>query len=153
MKKMILILLAFFLLTFQSCTTDETEKEIEYQLSSTFLSTDKIRYNVEGGGDMDFIVENNPDSLSITVLRFQFQNRNDSLMLSKLEIDSLDLLTIEAMFQGTIDIGGIIYKNELLTGSWTYLYIENNNDWLRVANETIIRELSSIYQLVYGKIN
>ena len=139
MKKMILILLAFFLLTFQSCTTDETEKEIEYQLSSTFLSTDKIRYNVEGGGDMDFIVENNPDSLSITVLRFQFQNRNDSLMLSKLEIDSLDLLTIEAMFQGTIDIGGIIYKNELLTGSWTYLYIENNNDWLRVANETIIR--------------
>ena len=153
MKKMILILSTFFLITFPSCTTNETEKEIEYQLSSTFLSTDKIRYNVEGGGDMDFIVENNPDSLSITVLRFQFQNRNDSLMLSKLEIDSLDLLTIEAMFQGTIDIGGIIYKNELLTGSWTYLYIENNNDWLRVANETIIRELSSIYQLVYGKIN
>ena len=153
MKNTIVFLSVIFIISYQSCTSDETEKEIEHQLPPTFQSTDKIRYNVEGGGDIDFIVENNPDSLSITISRFQFQNRNDSLMFSKPEIDSLDLFTIEAIFQGTIDIGGTIYKNELLTGSWTYLYIDYNENWLRVANETIIDELSSFYQLVYDKIN
>jgi len=128
-------------------------KEIEYQLPSTLQTTNKIRYTVEGGGDIDFIVENNPDSISILVLSYQFQSRDDSLMVSKLEIDSLDLAALEAMFEGTTDIGGIIYQNDMLTGTWTYVYIEYNNDWLRVANETIIHELSFLYNLVCEKIN
>ena len=153
MKIIIIILSAFFFIFYQSCTNDTSEKEIEYQLPSTFQSTNKIRYNVEGGGEIDFIVENNLDSISIIVLSYQFQSRNDSLMMSKLEIDSLDIVILEAMFQGTIDIGGIIYQNDLLIGTWTYLYIEYSNDWLRVANEAIINELSSFYHLVYEKID
>ena len=143
----------FLLICFHSCINNESEKDIEYQLPSTFQSTDKIRYSVEGGGDINFIIENNPDSLSITILRYQFQNRNDSLKISRPDVDSLDLVIIDAMFQGTIDIGGVIYKNELLTGSWTYLYIDYNHNWLRVANEAIIGELSSFNRLVYQKIN
>lgn len=153
MKKTIIILSAFFFICYQSCTIDPSEYEIEYQLPPTFQSTNKIRYNVEGGGDIDFIVENNLDSISFIVLRFQFQDRNDSFMMSKLDVDRLDLEILEAMFNGTIDIGGIIYRNDLLTGTWTYLYIEYNDNWLRVANETIIYELHSMYNLVCGKIN
>ena len=155
LKRMIVIILlfAFIFIFYQSCTNDTTENEIEYQLPLTFQSTNKIRYNVEGGGEIDFIVENNLDSISIIVSSYQFQYRNDSFMMSKLDIDSLDLVILEAMFQGTIDIGGIIYQNDLLTGTWTYLYIEYNNDWLRVANETIIYELSSLYHLVCEKID
>ena len=73
--------------------------------------------------------------------------------MSKLEIDSLDIAALESLFQGTVDIGGIIYQNDSPTGTWTYLYIEYNNDWLRVANETVIHELSSLYFLVCEKIN
>ena len=108
---------------------------------------------MEGGGEIDFIVGNGPDSISIIVLSFQFQSRYDSLMMSKPEIDSLDLVILEAMFRGAIDIGGIIYKNDLLTGSWTYLYIEYNHDWLRVANQAIINELHSLYYLVCEKVD
>jgi len=136
-----------------SCIYFESEKDIEYQLLPTFQSTDKIRYNVEGGGNIDFIIENNPDSLFIAISRYQHQNRNDSLKIIKLDVDSLDLVIIDAMFQGTIDIGGIIYKNDLLVGSWTYLYIDINNNWLRVANEDIIGELSSFNQLVNQRMN
>jgi hypothetical protein len=57
------------------------------------------------------------------------------------------------MFTGTIDIGGTIYRNDLSTGSWTYLYVDLNNEWLRVANENIIGELSSFYNLVYSKLS
>ena len=153
MKKTIIILSAFFFIYHQSCTNDPPEKEIEYQLPSTFQSTNKIRYDVEGGGDINFIVEDNQDSISIIVLSFQFQNRNDSLMISKLDVDSLDLEILEAMFNGTIDIGGIIYRNDLLTGTWTYLYIEYQKNWLRVANENIIDELNSLYNLICDKLN
>jgi len=153
MKKKIIFLSVFFLIFYQSCTNDSPEKEIEFQLPPTFQSTNKIRYNVEGGGEIDFVVENNLDSISIIVLSYQFQSRNDSLMISKPDIDSLDLVMLEGMFQGTIDIGGVIYQNDLLTGTWTYLYIEYNNDWLRVANETIIYELYSLYHLVCEKID
>jgi len=153
MKKTIILLSAFFFIYYQSCTNDTSEKEIEYRLPPTFQTTNTIRYNVEGGGEIDFVVENNLDSISIIVSNYQFQSRNDSLMVSKQDIDSLDLEILEAMFHGTIDIGGIIYQNDLLTGTWTYLYIEYNNDWLRVANETIIYELSSLYHLVCEKID
>ena len=153
MKKTIILLSAFFFIYYQSCTNDTSEKEIEYQLPPTLQSTNKIRYNVEGGGEIDFIVENNLDSISVIVSSYQFQSRNDSFMMSKLDIDSLDLVILEAMFQGTVNIGGIIYQNDLLTGTWTFLYIEYNYDWLRVANKTIIDELSSLYHLVCEKID
>ena len=153
MKKTILILSAFFLICYQSCTINRSGQEIEYQLPSTFQPTNIIRYNVEGGGEIDFIIENNLDSISIIVSSYQFQSRNDSLMVYKQDMDSLDQVILGAMFQGSIDIGGIIYQNDLPTGTWTYLYIEYNNDWLRVANETIIIELTSLYHLVCEKIN
>jgi hypothetical protein len=121
MKITIIILFASFLIYCQSCTTDSSEKEIEYQLPTTFQSTNKIRYHVEGGGEIDFIIENNIDSISVIVLSYNFESRNDSLMVCKPELDSLDLVTLEAMIHGTINIGGIIYQNELLTGTWTYL--------------------------------
>lgn len=153
MRITIILFSAFSFIYYQSCTNDTSEKQIEYQLPPTFQSTNKIRYNVEGGGEIDFIVENNLDSVSIIVSSYQFQSKNDSLMMSKRDIDSLDLVILEAMFQGTIDIGGIIYQNDLMTGTWTYLYIECNNDWLRAANGTIIDELKSLYNLVCSKIN
>jgi hypothetical protein len=153
MKNTIIFLSVLFFIYYQACTNDPSEKEIEYILPPTFEFTDKIRYTVEGGGDIDFIVENNPDSISIIVLRFQFHDRNDSLMISKLDIDSSDLVILEAVFRGTINIGGIIYRNDLLTGTWTYMYIEYNKNWLRVANEAIIDELKSLYNLVCSKIN
>jgi len=153
MKVLYTILTIIFFICIHSCNEFESKKDIEYQLSSTFQSTDNIRYNVEGGGNIDFIIENNPDSLSITISRYQHQNRNDSLKISKPDVDSLDLVIIDAMFKGTIDIGGVIYKNDLLVGSWTYLYIDNNQNWLRVANEDIIGELSSFNRLVNQKIN
>ena len=153
MKKIFLILSIFCFIYHSSCTNSTLDKEIEYQLPTTFQPTDKIRYNVEGGGQIDFFVENNLDSLYIFVLSYQFLPKNDSLTISKLDLDSLDLVTIEALFQGTINIGGIIYRNVLPTGTWTYLYINNNNTWLRVANETIINELFSFYHLVCENIN
>ncbi|MCJ7553576.1 MAG: hypothetical protein MUO34_06790 [Ignavibacteriaceae bacterium] len=125
MKNTIIFLSVLFFIYYQACTNDPSEKEIEYKLPPTFEFTDKIRYTVEGGGDINFIVENNPDSISIIVLRFQFQDRNDSLMISKLDIDSLDLVILEAVFKGTINIGGIIYRNDLPTGTWTYIYTLN----------------------------
>lgn len=157
MKKLILIFYAFFFLPHQSCTIyeseKEAEKEIEYQLPPTFQSTSKIRYNVVGGGDINFIIENNQDSISILVVRFQFQDRNETFVISKLDADSADIVMLEAMFIGSMDIGGIIYRNDLATGTWTYLYIERDDDWLRVANETIITELSSLYNFVCSKID
>ena len=152
MKKTIILLSLFSFICCQSCVNNTSEREIEYQLPSTFQSTNKIRYNVEGGGEIDFIVENNQDSLLITISSYQFQSREDSLRVSKLDIDSLDFIFLEEMFQGTIDIGGIIYRNDLLTGSWTYLYIEYQNNWLRVANEAIINEFSSFYYFVCRRI-
>jgi len=151
-KKILIIAYALFLVIYQSCSNDQSAKEIEYQLPPTYQSTGKIRYEVEGGGDINFIIKNKPDSILIFVLNYKFQSRNDSLMCPKSDIDSLDLVIIEAMFEGTIDIGGIIYKNDLLTGSWTYMYIEDNDGWLRTANETIINELSSLCQMVYVKL-
>jgi hypothetical protein len=148
MKKIIIIAYVLFLVIYQSCSNYQSAKEIEYQFPTTFQSTSKIRYTIEGGGDINFIIENKPDSISVVVSNYNFQSRNDSLMMHKQSIDSLDLVTIEALFAGTIDIGGVIYKNNLLTGSWTYVYIEYNEGWLRTANEMIINELSSFYQLV-----
>ena len=153
MKKTIILISAFFIIYCQSCTNDTTKEEIEYQLPPTFQSTNKIRYDIEGGGEIDFIVENIQDTFLIILFSYQFRSRNDSLMIDKADIDSLDVIVLEEMFQGTIDIGGIIYRNNLLTGSWTYLYIEYRNKWLRVANETIIKELSSLYYLVCEKID
>ena len=152
MKKTVILLSAFFVIYGQSCVNDTYKEEVEYQLPRTFQSTNKIRYNVEGGGEINFIVENNQDFFLITILSYQFQSRNDSLMVSKADIDSLDVIVLEKMFRGTIDLGGIIYRNDLLTGSWTYLYIEYRNNWLRVANQAIINELSSLYFLVCNRI-
>ena len=152
MKKTVILLSAFFVIYGQSCVNDTYKEEVEYQLPRTFQSTDKIRYNVEGGGEINFIVENNQDFFLIIILSYQFQSRNDSLMVSKADIDSLDVIVLEKMFRGTIDLGGIIYRNDLLTGSWTYLYIEYRNNWLRVANQAIINELSSLYFLVCDRI-
>ena len=152
MKKTVILLSAFFVIYGQSCVNDTYKEEVEYQLPRTFQSTNKIRYNVEGGGEINFIVENNQDFFLITILSYQFQSRNDSMLMSKVDIDSLDVIVLEKMFRGTIDLGGIIYRNDLLTGSWTYLYIEYRNNWLRVANQAIINELSSLYFLVCNRI-
>ncbi len=149
MKKTIIFLSVFFLFCVQSCTDDPPTKEIAYQLPPTFQPTHKIRYDVEGGGDLDFIVENDPDSILVIVSRFKFQARNDSIMIGKPDIDRSDLEMLEALFNGTTNIGGTIYRHDLLTGTWTYLYIEADDTWLRVANEAIIGELHSLYNLVY----
>ena len=137
----------------RACTDDTTEQEIAYLLPSTFQSTNQIRYIVEGGGDIDIIIENKQDSVSVRVLRFQFQTWDDSLMIGKTDIDSLDLVIINSIFKGTIDIGGVIYPKESPVGTWTFLYIFYDNNWLRIANETIIAELHSFYNLVYEKIS
>ena len=152
MKKTVILLSAFFVIYGQSCVNDTYKEEVEYQLPRTFQSTNKIRYNVEGGGEINFIVENDQDFFLIIILSYQFQSRNDSMLMSKVDIDSLDVIVLEKMFRGTIDLGGIIYRNDLLTGSWTYLYIEYRNNWLRVANQAIINELSSLYFLVCNRI-
>lgn len=109
MKNTIIIHWVFFFAFNRSCTDDSAETEIEYQLAPTFQPTNQIRYNVEGGGDVEFIVEDNPDSISISVLRFQFQPYENTLIISKTEIDNPDLVIIDAIFKGTIDIGGVIY--------------------------------------------
>ncbi len=150
MKKKFLILAAFCVIYLQACNDEKSVNEIEYQLPPTSQPTAKIRYTVEGGGQIDFIIENKADSLSVIVLSFQFKARNDTFVISKSEIDRSDREILESTFKGAIDIGGIIYRNELLTGTWTYLYIEYNDNWLRIANETIRAELRSLYVLVSG---
>jgi len=152
MKNKLIIFTAFFLIYFEACNDEKSRNEIEYQLPPTFQSTNKIRYTVEGGGEIDFIIENLPDSLTVIVLSFQFNARNDTLVIGKSEIDRSDREILASMFKGAIDIGGIIYRNELLTGTWTYLYIEYNDTWLRVANETIIVELRSLYNFVSARL-
>ena len=157
MKKLLVILPVFFFLPFLFCTYHESEteaeKEIEYQLPPTLQSTSKIRYHVEGGGNIDFVIENKSDSISILVLHYQFQDKYETFIISKQETDSADMVLLEAMFRGSMDIGGIIYKNDLATGSWTYMYIDDNSTWLRVANEIILNELSSLYFFVVGKMD
>ena len=130
---------------------EKEEMDAVFICTPTHTHTDLSLACIDKG--IDFFVENNLDSLYIFVLSYQFLPKNDSLTISKLDLDSLDLVTIEALFQGTINIGGIIYRNVLPTGTWTYLYINNNNTWLRVANETIINELFSFYHLVCENIN
>ena len=153
MKKSIIILSALLSIFIQSCTDEPAEREIEYQLAPTFQATSQIRYNNEGGGDIEFIIENNPDSISVSIIRFQFQPYENTLIISKTEIDSPDLVIIDAIFKGTIDIGGVIYQNNSPVGTWTFLYIFYDNNWLRIANESIIGELRSFYNLVYEKIS
>jgi hypothetical protein len=146
----ILILLAGYQ---PACQNDHGDREKEYQLSPTFQPTSMVKYVVEGGGDIIFTFANEPNSFLVSVERYQFQPRNDTLVLAKEMLDSLDVKVIEDLFAGHINIGGVIYRNDLPTGSWTYVYIAYNSDWLRIANESILVELVSVYRLVCEKLD
>lgn len=135
------------------CCNNIGNQEIAYQLDSTFKDTDKIRYAVSGGGEIDFTIQNYKDSLLFIISSYHFQDRNDSILSHSSELDSSDTSTLNQLFSGTLDIGGVIYQNDLETGSWTYLYIDSESAWIRIANEAILNELYSLYSFVSNQIN
>jgi hypothetical protein len=133
--------------------SDPDSPEVEYELAPTRQPTERIRYRVEGGGNIDFAIADASDSLAVLVSRYQFETISELISVSKVDADSADVRLLESLFQGSINIGGTMYRNEAPTGTWTYLYIEHGDDWLRVANAAIIGESHSFAELVRDRLD
>lgn len=118
---------------------DETGPEnIAYRLPATLQATDSIRYLVEGGGNIDFTIEDGADHFAVSVTTWEFADSSEMFEVPKADLGSPAADLADSLFAGTVDIGGTIYVDESATGTWNYVYIRNDREWLRVANESLI---------------
>ena len=132
-----------------ACSDDESApSQVDYRLGPTWQATDSIRYSVEGGGNIDYTVEDAADSFTVHVSSYLYETKDEFFSLSKSGVAPSTVDLLEAMFEGTVNIGGTIYHSELETGTWTFVYVNRDSDWLRVANESIIEDLRPLDQLV-----
>jgi hypothetical protein len=135
------------------CSSSPDSPILDYELPPTWQATDRIRYWVEGGGNIDFTIEDASDSFTVVVSQHEHETIDEVISVSKVDADSADVSLLASVFEGAINIGGTIYRAEAPTGTWTYLYIEHNDDWLRIANNAIICELRSFGQFVRAHLD
>jgi hypothetical protein len=130
----------------------ENDSGIEYTLADTRLPTDQVRYLVEGGGDIDFRIRPVSGFYMVQVLRYDFTSVDEELPISEAELDADDSYLLTSLFQGTVNIGGTILSSEAETGSWTYVYVNRNGAWLRVASQDVIDGLRSVHDKVRSRL-
>lgn len=124
-----------------ACSSDDDETtppSIAYQLPTTSQATDSIRVLVEGGGNIDFTIADGADHFTVSVSAYDFAALSEVFDVPKADIGSPASDLADSMFAGSVDIGGTIYADDSETGSWTYVYIRDDGEWLRVASATLI---------------
>lgn len=126
---------------------------LDYRLPPTRHSTDRIRYLVEGGGNIDFTIAPSPGSFAVHVARYDYKRVDIDFSVDKSVTDPAIVALLDSLFQGAINIGGTLYRGAAPTGTWTYLYIGLNDDWLRVANATVIDGAHSFARLVRAHLD
>ena len=109
--------------------------EIQYELPSTRKPTQKLRMERTGGGDLDFSIMNSRKAFRILVSRVDRRVVDIRLRISKGDVRDRTRETLESLFRGTIDIGGVIYlDNYRVTGTWVDAYIWSDSAWVRIAS-------------------
>ena len=149
MLKTVYLTVLMIMLCGLGCSEDDSG--VDYRLTETYQVTDKIRYRVEGGGNIDFTIQAESSHYRIEVTQYDFGPVDQTFTLSEAELDIDDSLLLSSLMQGTINLGGTILTPQGPTGSWTYIYIQRDGAWLRVASGVVIDGLGSIYHLVRNR--
>ena len=131
---------------------DDTEdtRTIAYSLEPTFVPTDKIMHERSGGGAILYTVTPTGTGYSIRIISREGTSPSETLTVptDSLEPDHADI--IAGIFNGSTDIGGIIYEPppDILTGTWHTMKIKTSDSWLRIANSEAINALLALEQIV-----
>jgi hypothetical protein len=143
----------FLIFVICACSEDESNPQrVAYHLPPTMQATDSIRYWINGGGNIDFTIADSSETFSVHVTTYQFEEKDEVFSVDKSGIAQSTVDHLESIFDGAVDIGGTIYVNERETGTWTYIYINNGDDWLRIANESIIEGLRPFMGIVRDRL-
>jgi hypothetical protein len=128
--------------------------ELVYQLPPTHQATGTVRFQRAGGGNLDFSITRSADLFTVHVTQNMLRDTNIAFAVSRSEVDAELASLIESLYQGTVDIGGTIYRDpRLLAGTWEYAYIDNKGTWLRIANESVVKRLGALESLVRGRLD
>lgn len=146
----IIVSVLVMIASFNSCTS--IFKDASKDSFTEKYETNKIRYERTGGGNLDFTISYYGNDLLVNITRMDFHDTDLHLTIAKTDIDPNDLKMIESLFNGTVDISGVLPVNPLPTGTWNYVYVLIGDKWLKVGDKAVVNELSSFEQLVRSKI-
>lgn len=143
-----ILIIAVTVVSLTACTSSTNEKK-NFEHSSN--STKQIRYERTGGGNIDFIIQENGDEVLVNITRKEFRDVDINLMFAKTEIPEEDRNILDSLFTGIIDINQSTSPNKLPTGTWVHVFILSGSEWVKVYNDSAVKELGSFESLVRDK--
>jgi hypothetical protein len=143
------IVISLLLLVMTGCGIIDDQGGIEYISKQPNTPTSLIKYERTGGGMHSFIISDSGTYFEIHYVApiSSTENRDTTFMLSKAIVSPDDNVMLTRVFSGKQKISGTLY-NQGLTGTWNEVYINANNSWIRVGNQIVIDELTSLEQKV-----
>lgn len=136
------------------CVDDSSSgNDVEYKIETGNMVADSIRFERWGGGAIEFTINDTIGFYRVWLRRMGYRDTSLALRVQKGFADSLSRNFIGGLLHGTANISGVIYKNELATGTWSYLYIHSGSKWIRVANDDAIDAISGFESSLDSLLN
>jgi hypothetical protein len=128
-----------------ACTQSRVDRTIVYQLGTTYSKADSIKGERLGGGQFTYIIQRSADQtqLNISITRETYQDLSKAFSMTQADLDPATWQTIQGLFDGTSNLGGVIYGESLPTGSWFYGYSMLNGVSIQIANAQTRSQLAS----------
>jgi len=128
-----------------ACTKSWVDRAVVYQLGTTYSKADSIKCERMGGGQFTFTIQRSTDlsQLNISITKENYQDTSKTFTMVQSDLDPETWQTIQALFDGTSNLGGTIYQDSMPTGSWFYGYSILNAVSIQIANPQTLSQLAS----------
>ncbi len=120
----------------------------ETKMSSENAETNrrKILFVRNGGGNIEYTLQPQADSISLHIRKFSFKAADFSVKVSKSDIDSSTVKTIEQIINGELDLGKPDTTKRggmMMTGTWAFAYLlEDDTTRTQIHDKEIVNTIS-----------
>lgn len=105
----------------------------------------QILFVRNGGGNIEYTLQPQADSISIHIRKLRFKAADFSMKVSKSDIDSSAVKTIEQIINGELDLGTPDTTKRggmMMTGTWTFAYLlEDDTTRTQIHDKEIVNTI------------